>query len=69
MLHVVPSIAPPTPPAGGVGGYNHHYIGGEVEWRPLCSAPPPPPLSKRGLVQGTGVCIALLRGLLQFSAE
>ena len=24
----------PPPPAGGVGGYNHHCIGEEVEWRP-----------------------------------
>ena len=23
-----------TPSAGGVGGYNHHDIGEEVEWRP-----------------------------------
>ena len=22
------------PPGGGVGGYNHHDIGEEVEWRP-----------------------------------
>ena len=32
---------PPPPPAGGVGGYNHHYIGEEVEWRlPLLNANP-----------------------------
>ena len=29
------SMPPPPPPrAGGVGGYNHHCIGEEVEWRP-----------------------------------
>ena len=28
------SMPPPPHPAGGVGGYNHHYIGDEVEWRP-----------------------------------
>ena len=29
------SSMPPPPPARGVGGYNHHCIGEEVEWRPL----------------------------------
>ena len=28
------SSMPPPPPTGGVGGYNHHCIGEEVEWRP-----------------------------------
>uniref|UniRef100_A0A7S4FWQ2 Uncharacterized protein n=1 Tax=Eutreptiella gymnastica TaxID=73025 RepID=A0A7S4FWQ2_9EUGL len=49
-VHLSPLIIILRPPlAGGVGGYNHHCIGEEGEWRP------PLLYAERGRLQGVEV--------------